>query len=299
MADDPWRPRLVPFFVWIVFLLPGGILAEQLPYAQPVLYSLQIVLLIALMVRYRKLTPELNLAFHWTVIPSAILLLVAWVALGKLMVASGLPVFSNTLEGNHTLQDVRQTHGEPLFWTSMILRLIGMALIVPFLEELFIRSAMLRGLHRFKPTRTGLLQFACDLPAIGEVFSKTKAGRAAELAPPALTRQLVQTPIGSVTVFAIAASTLVFMLSHAPRDWPGCIACGIVWCLMVWYTNRGTPTERSTFMPPQSAYPPAVQNVMEGSRPRPAGLGPVIWSHALVNALLWAYTLQTDDWQFL
>jgi hypothetical protein len=29
------------------------------------------------------------------------------------------------------------------------------------------------------------------------------------------------------------------------------------------------------------------------------GLGPIIWSHGLTNALLWLYTLTSDDWRFL
>ena len=45
---------------------------------------------------------------------------------------------------------------------------------------------------------------------------------------------------------------------------------------MVWVTNR--------------------ESLPEGKR---LGLGPVVWSHGLVNAGLWAYTYYTDDWQFL
>jgi hypothetical protein len=32
---------------------------------------------------------------------------------------------------------------------------------------------------------------------------------------------------------------------------------------------------------------------------RARGLGPVVWTHGITNAALWAYTLYTDDWRFL
>jgi len=46
----------------------------------------------------------------------------------------------------------------------------------------------------------------------------------------------------------------------------------LVWCALVWWTNRGSHR---------------------------LGLGPVIWSHAITNALLWGYTIWSGDWQFI
>ena len=88
------------------------------------------------------------------------------------------------------------------------------------------------------------------------------------------TKQFYETPLGKVSVFGIAASTFIFMLNHVPRDYVGCIMCGVLWCLMVKWTNGE-------------------------SRKRKLGLGPVIWSHGLTNALLWWYTIASGDWQFL
>ena len=136
-----------------------------------------------------------------------------------------------------------------------------MTLVVPLFEELFVRSAVLRAVHRWRGTRTGLLQFVGDLPAVGDAVTERPAVEAAQREPPAFTRQLVETPLGAVTWFSALASTAVFAASHGVRDWAGCLACGLVWCWMVRHTNRpGLPPERR------------------------AGLGPVIWSHALVNA---------------
>ena len=46
------------------------------------LYLVTCGIIVFLLWRYRALTPELTLRFHWTVLPSAALLLVAWIGLG-------------------------------------------------------------------------------------------------------------------------------------------------------------------------------------------------------------------------
>ncbi|MEL7089777.1 MAG: hypothetical protein AAGL98_15260, partial [Planctomycetota bacterium] len=133
------------------------------------------------------------------------------------------------------------------------------------------------------------LQFANDVPVLGDWLRNTETGRRAEAAPPMLTRQLVNTPVGMICLFGIAASTFVFMLSHIPRDWPGCIACGVVWCWLVWMTNKPRPRKGETW---------ASLTETSGGRGR-HGLGPVVWSHGITNALLWGYTVYFDDWRFL
>lgn len=316
MADSPWHPRVVPFFCWILFLAVTTFLPESLAAAQPAVYLLQCLATVWLLWRYRRLTPELTVSFHWLVIPSALLLTLAWIVLGFAMggelgwrvdrlmegqldrALGAYPYAELGEEPNRFGPQLNaELVGEPhpilqligehpaLGYASLMLRLVGMALIVPFFEELFIRSAMLRGLQRPGPTKRGLLQLASDLPLIGELIHDRPSVRAAAAKPPAFTAQLKATPVGRITVFAVAASTLVFMLSHAPRDWPGCIACGVVWCLMVWWTNRPRESRGETW-----------ESLPARGR---LGLGPVIWSHALVNALLWGYTLQFDEWRFL
>ncbi len=313
MAANPWHPRVAPFFCWIVFLAVTQFLPEPLAPAQPFIYIVQCVATVWLLWRYRHLTPELTLRFHWLAIPTGVFLLVAWVVLGYAMAgelgyrwerlmdqdwqrACGPfpydqtgrepnrfgPQLNAEMQVTDTPIQSLMTDHPALGYLALGLRLLGMALIVPLFEELFIRSAMLRGLHRPGPTFTGLLQFGSDLPVVGDAIANSEAGRRANAQPPAFTRQLETTPLGAVTLFAIAASTLVFMLSHQLRDWPGCIACGVVWCWLVWHTNRGSGSE------------------VRGSDSGPSlGLGPVIWSHGITNALLWLYTITWNDWRFL
>ena len=320
VRSNPWHPRIVPFFCWIIFMTVAAFLPEAFGPAKPFLYIAQCVATVWLLWHYRKLTPELTLSFHWLAVPTGVLLCVVWIGLGyalagelgwrweRMMDRSWGDAFGpfpyDTLDREpnyfgpkldptgqaipHDIDTMRQ-QTPWLGNLSLYLRLIGMALIVPVFEELFIRSAMLRGLQKRKPTVTGLLQFANDLPVIGDWLRNTEAGKRAEAAEPALTQQLVATPVGMICVFGVAASTFVFMLSHIPRDWLGCIACGIVWCWLVWITNKPRRRKGETWASIAEA---------SGGRGR-YGLGPVAWSHAITNALLWWYTVQFNDWRFL
>lgn len=280
VAANPWHPRILPFIVYIAFLFiidQGRTLSL---YAYPVLYALQCGLVLWLLYRYswrQRLTPELTLRFHWLAVPTGLALCWAWIALGELTIAL-FPRLDASLAATgqpHYFQLMLET-SPALAWVSLGLRLLGMTLLVPMFEELFTRSAMLRGLHHARPTGIGVVQVAQDIPIVGEWLHETRLGRRAAELPSQFTRQLVETPVGHLTLFGVFASTLIFMLNHIPRDYAGCIACGVVWCLLLGWTNRPSLSES-----------------------RRLGLGPIIWSHGITNAALWAWCVYTGDWQWL
>lgn len=296
MAGHPWHPRLFPFAVYCAFLLPIDLARSHLPAAYAPLYVLQCTVVVALLWRYRKLLPELTLAFHWSVIPSALVLTYAWVWLNHVMAqapdftalrAQGLGRFTADLNqwmlhppavdaqwrsptnyADSEAQSFFQLMPATVAWVSLALRLVGMSLVVPMFEELFTRSLILRSFLHPRPTAIGLVQAAHDMPLLGDLVQRHRLGWRAQAHPPVFGDQFNKNALGEITWFGVAFSTGVFLLSHHPRDWPGCVACGVVWCLMLRWT-------------------------------RTKGLGPIIWSHGLVNALLWAYTLHTGDWRFL
>ncbi len=285
MGEGPWLVRLGPLLLWVACMFVVGLARDWDARTLPYLYTVQCVLTAGMLWRYRKLLSEMTVWFHWSVIPSAVFLTVAWVLLGW-WVGGELPVrWDALMRGDlqlgalnaqaqpHYFQTMRVNH--PGTFTAAIgLRLLGMALIVPFVEEIFNRSLCLRAMHSAKKTWIAVLQVLHDLPGIGEWLMHRPAVKHAAQQPAMFTQQFNETPLGQVSLFAVAASTFVFMLNHVPRDYLGCIACGVLWCLMIKWTNR------------------------EG-RKRQLGLGPVIWSHGLTNALLWGYTLYSGDWQFL
>ena len=312
MASSPWHPRIVPFFVYILGLALGAmVILGALPVVLPFLYTLQVGGVVFLLVRYRKLLPEMTLRFHWLAVPTGIGLLFAWVYLGYFtnwlsVQSQGTPVLGDVMgylvpttpagsgvDGaeRHPIVIGRESFGELWYWATMILRLLGMSLVVPLFEELFIRSAVLRCTRTWAKTRDGIIQVLSDLPLIGEPIANSPAGRRANALGPQFTEQLVNTPVGMITAFSVVASTFVFMLSHQRRDWLGCIACGIVWCGVLWYTNRPRPRKFN-----EDGTAETWDTLPEGGR---TGLGPISWSHGITNAALWAWTLQTGDWQFL
>jgi hypothetical protein len=284
MGEGPWLVRLGPLLLWVACMFVGGIARDWDPRALPYLYTVQCVLTAGMLWRYRKLLPEMTVWFHWSAIPSAVFLTGAWVWLGW-WIGGELPVrWEALMQGEllgaldaeaelHYFETMREVN--PGTYTVGIgLRLLGMAMIVPFIEEVFNRSLCLRAMHSMKMTGVAILQVVDELPGIGEWLMDKPAVKRAAQQPPMFTTQFNETPLGMVSVFGVAASTFVFMLNHIPRDYLGCIVCGVLWCLMVKWTNS------------------------EG-RKRKLGLGPVIWSHGLTNAFLWGYTLYSGDWQFL
>ena len=297
MLGNPWHPRIFPFVAYIACLPLIKEARQWSLLTYPVLYTIQCGLVTYLLWRYRRLLPELNLRFHWLAVPIVLALAALWIGLGWLMagewnlrwpaITAGQPLGAIDYEAARlepgTFADPKPHYFTEfmsslpaLAWTSIALRLLGMSLVVPLFEELFIRSALLRGLRSARQTAIGVLQIIGDLPLIGEWIMHTRLGTKAATKAPAFTKQLVETPLGTLTLFGVCASTFVFMMHHLKRDWPGTIACGLLWCFLVWWTNRPGHDEAKKL-----------------------GLGPVVWSHGITNAALGTYCVYTGDWQFL
>ncbi|MEX2672491.1 MAG: hypothetical protein WD294_10315 [Phycisphaeraceae bacterium] len=266
MALHPFHPRLIPFVVYVLLLMIIGFVRDAQPDLAVVVHLFQIVIVSAMLYRYRRLMPEITLTFHWLALPMGLVAAVAWIGLGM---------------GMHELHPYFQHEATPYFddmspvaaWIAMTARLVGMAAVVPVFEEVFFRSALLRALQKPETAKITVIQFLDDLPFIGEYTMRTRVSKWADQFPRPLADAFEKTPLGAVTGFSIVSTlTLWCLISHIPRDWPGTIACGLLFILLVWITNRGT---------------------------RRLGLGPVIWAHGITNAVLWAYTLQTADWRFL
>ena len=103
---------------------------------------------------------------------------------------------------------------------------------------------------------------------IGDWIMDTSVARKADAQPPAFRASFDATPLGQLSVFGVVISTMAFAVGHQPRDWPGAVVCGIAYCALLALTKR-------------------------------KGLGPVVWAHGITNALIWGYTLYTNDWRFL
>ena len=266
-ASHPWHPRALPFFIYIAFLILYP-LREWQGWIYPVIYTAQCGITALLLWRYRRLLPELTLTFHWLAVPVGIGVAAAWLGLGLLI--RGMPTADMSDPGWVFFDEI---HPISLAWASFFMRLLGMAILVPLVEELFIRSLLLRSLSDPRKTGIGLVQVLNDMPIVGDWLIDTRLGERAHDHPPVFGPEFERNALGTLTIFGVLASTLLFTINHQPADWPGAIVCGIAYCLLLAATRRH-------------------------------GLGPVIWAHGITNALLWGYTLYTHyagypDWRFL
>ena len=262
MAREWWLPRALPYLVYVLLLTPVVMARDADAWLYPPSYVIQCAIVAWLLWRYRHRTPELTIRFHWLAIPTGVLVAVIWVALGKAMVA-----WQPDALGQHQPHAFEQMSPEARL-ASLALRVVGMSVLVPLFEELFIRSLLLRMLHSGRRTWMGLVQVACDLPLLGEWLVHTSLAQRAQAMGPVFEKQFFETPLGRLSVFGVTASTVLFTLGHAMRDWPGAIICGVVYCLLLRATAH-------------------------------RGLGPVVWAHGLTNLLLFIYVVTTGDWQFL
>lgn len=303
MARNPWHPRVVPFAVYIVFLPVVGVTHWAAPpgsyWLHPVLYGLQCGLVCWLLWRYRRLLPELNLRHHWLAWPVGVGVLLAWIGLGYAMawLFPGWLGVTRTATGEpepHVFQKMHEV-SPALMWVTLVLRLVGMSVVVPLFEELFIRSLCLRSFHRWRPTLTGLTQALADMPVVGEAVERTKWGQRGVHTEVSFAEEFERTPVGAVSAFGFAASTFVFMVHHVIRDWPGTILCAAGYCWLLWWTNRGNLGGGGRGGSPRFE---AVGFEGNGGGLR-LGLGPIVWAHGITNALLWAFTLWSGDWRFL
>ncbi len=268
MAQNPLHPRFVPLIVYVALLAGVGYARDWNPRTYPLLYTLQCGIVVWIILRYRKLLPEVNLRFHW---PAAVIGLgcaAAWIGLGLWIAGLGgdQPDASKP-------ESMMAEMGLYVGWTAMALRLLGMAIVVPIVEELFYRSVILRCCHRFKPTAVALVHLGQDLPGVGEAIDKTNLGsRADAYRRGVFGRMFLETPLGRLSVLSVTVSSLLWCLSHVSRDWLGTLVCGVGYAIVIWAANR---------------------------RGKKRGLGPAIWAHGITNAALWGYTLLQNDWRFL
>lgn len=263
-ASDPFFPRSAPWCLYLLFLTAVTYGRESSAVLTIPLKLLQAGCVCGLIWRWRSLVPELNWKFHWSVIPVSAGLTWGWIFLHHQMAAQ-FPVLADSEPNFYaTLSETRPA----LFWPAAVAHLVAMCTAVPMIEETFNRSLLQRCLSGGRATWLGFLQFLIDLPLVGSWIERTSVGVGAKKHGAVFGPQFLQTPLGQLSVSGVTASTAVFCLVHAVRDWPGAVLCGVTWCIML-------------------------------NRTRHLGLGPVVWSHALVNLLLWIYVISFRDWQLL
>ena len=262
--QGPWNPRFAPWFLYLAILALSLQFRQWDAWAYPPLKVAQGIGVGYLVWRWRALVPELTLRYHRSVLPVSLGLVVAWIFLHRGTVA----LFPSLAPEGAGFFELARNENPILFWCSALAHLLAMVTVVPLVEETFNRSWLPRAVSNWQAAQKGILQVLCDLPLIGDWLIRTERGAAALREPPAFTQQWKQHPLGAWSPFGVAASTAIFASVHAPCDWPGAILCGVTWCWLLYRTAH-------------------------------LGLGPIVWSHAIVNLLLWGYVVAWGAWEFM
>jgi len=283
MAARPWRPRTMPLFIYATLLWPVQIVASRMPAAYPAAYAAELVIVAAVLWRYRRLVPELGLRFHWLAVPAGLVAAAAWIFAGLGMER----LYAEWFRHGPTVGLVPQAGG--VADGTLLLRLAGMAVIVPVCEELFFRSLVLRSTYSYRVTALAVTRALWDYPVIGVLLGRRKP------APPPNPRRegifgraFRETPLGAISVFSVALGAALWcVICHYPRDWPATIVCAIIYCLLLRHTNSG------------GGALPSARAMKSASAGAVGSLGPVIWAHAITNTAVWGYCLLAQDWRFM
>jgi len=204
-AQAPWVPYLVPY---AAFLLIQEIQARPIGRDSLVLWLLRVVVPFGLFLHYLRqgAFPELR-RFRPTLLGVG-----SDVAVGLgvtlLWVAPYVLGWLPGPEAGRSFDPDQLGHG--LREVVLGLRLLGFAAVTPFVEELFVRSFLVRA--------SELVSFSGLRLEIDE------------------RRDWREIPIGAFSVWSFAVTVLYFALSHTTWEWPVAAATGVIYNL--WLMHR-------------------------------------------------------------
>ena len=267
MTERPWRPRTVPFFAYGLILWPLQVFSVSRPSLYPLLYMAQCAVVLWLVIYYRRLLPELKLNFYWLAVPAGLLGALVWIQLRLWLSDLAIPWF-------HQPSLVVFDHMSPAVrWLSLTLRLGGMIIVVPIMEELFFRSLLLRSCLRAKKTYLAIMGYFRSIPGLGFLLTGRPFRRRKRPPRGIFTREFNFNPLGKLSIFNVSIMIVLWcVLSHKPVDFPATVVCGLLYTFVLWAGN---------------------------SSGRSGGLGPVIWAHGITNSILWLYAVYTSNWLIL
>lgn len=154
---SPVYARVAPFFIFLIITAAGGMMGGDWKFW---LYAVKVVVGAWMIFEMRAFVKEMRWAFSWEAVVVGILIFAIWVGIDPY-------VPRNTLFFDDTKDSVwnpfeRFGDGSAMAWALIVIRIIGMTLVVPPLEEVFYRSFAYRysvrtdfeamPLNRFHPT---------------------------------------------------------------------------------------------------------------------------------------------------
>lgn len=166
MARSPEYARFAPLFIFVIITFIGGMMGGDWKFWG---YMLKVVVGAWLVWEMRTFVPEMRWAVSWEAVVVGIGIFVIWVGLDPHYPKISL-LFKDTPE---SIWNPFARFGETsaLAWALIVVRIFGMTIIVPPLEEVFYRSLFYRYIVRYDFQKVALGHFdAVALVIVSSVF---------------------------------------------------------------------------------------------------------------------------------
>ena len=153
MASSPEMARFLPFAIWVAItalgMLPGD--AKFWSYPLKVFVGMWIVW------EMRRYIPEIRWTVGWEAIVVGVLIFVIWVGLSPYVPKNHL--FFEDTEDSIWNPFARFGDESAIAWLLIVIRIFGMTVLVPPIEEAFYRSMLYRMVIKYDFTKVALNQF--------------------------------------------------------------------------------------------------------------------------------------------
>ncbi len=144
MAASPEFARFAPFLIFCALTTAGGMLGGDWKFW---LYGVKVLVGAWMVWEMRPFVTEMRWAISWEAVVVGVAIFVLWVGLNPYYPMNQL-LFKDTKESIWNPFD-RFGDGGLMAWVLIIVRLMGMTLVVPPLEEVFYRSLFYRYLIKY------------------------------------------------------------------------------------------------------------------------------------------------------
>lgn len=153
MASSPEMARFLPFLIWVLItaanLMGGGTMFWA--------YPVKVFVGCWVVWEMRRYVPEMRWAFSWQAVVVGVLVFVAWVGLNPFYPKNQL-LFKDTPD---SIWNPFAYFGEDatVAWVLIVIRIFGMTILVPPIEEAFYRSLVYRLIIKYDFTKVPLNHF--------------------------------------------------------------------------------------------------------------------------------------------
>jgi len=154
MAASPEYARFAPFFIFCVITSAGFLIGQDWMYW---LYALKVFVGLWLIWVMRPVVTEMRWAFSWEAAVVGVAIFAIWVGMDPYYPKNHL-LFKDT-EGSIWNPFARFGDGSMVAWALICIRIFGMTIVVPPLEEVFYRSLVYRYIIKYDFTKVALNHF--------------------------------------------------------------------------------------------------------------------------------------------